>query len=517
MEKIKQTSLPSKNIRSIKWKIFLTCWVIFTAHFATNVVREHYPAFSLIDHGTFQVDEYQGFHPDIFVHKDGHSYIGNNVTGSVIAAIPLLIFKPVLDWLGEYGKAKVAKAGKQVHAEYRTDKPNRRRFFKLVKQRGLYLRFGAATVITSAFLMAPLSALFVVLLFQILLIRGVRTNRAIWLAFLFGFATPIFFRTAHLNHNMFMMMVDFWAFYLLWQPSRENTFPAWKVRFWAGFLAGFGLALDYAGVVPLLALYGYLFFIRFSETSFKQAFFDSLAFVIGAVPPVLFLLFTQWAMYGNPFLPGQYWMPAVHYTDRGWRGFDWPSPDLYWLNMFSLSYGMFTFSPLLLIGFIPVYFIKKRDTLIFPIRERRFSAIFIILFLTFCAANQYSRMQFNTGFRYLLPLVPFVFLAASDHLNRLSNKWLAIISVPTLFHSWVLSMFREPLDVSWRLFFQHGIQLPWLSVLKMVNPPDHPILSNPFLPILFLILCGLVIWGIWKYPFSGESRSSQPILSTPGK
>ena len=47
------------------------------------------PGVQYVDHGTFRVDEYQGFHPDIFVHTDGHSVIGNQVFVSMLAAVPL--------------------------------------------------------------------------------------------------------------------------------------------------------------------------------------------------------------------------------------------------------------------------------------------------------------------------------------------------------------------------------------------------------------------------------------------
>ena len=72
-------------------KIFFCSWILFTMSFATDVVREHYPAFSLINSGTFKVDEFAEFHPDIFKHRDGHWHIGTNVTGSVFAAVPPLI------------------------------------------------------------------------------------------------------------------------------------------------------------------------------------------------------------------------------------------------------------------------------------------------------------------------------------------------------------------------------------------------------------------------------------------
>ena len=93
-------------LASRKWRLFIVLWIVYSVHFATNVVREHYPAFSLVDHGTFRVDEYQGFHPDIFVHTDGHSVIGNQVFVSMLAAVPLLVFDPVLDALERYSREK---------------------------------------------------------------------------------------------------------------------------------------------------------------------------------------------------------------------------------------------------------------------------------------------------------------------------------------------------------------------------------------------------------------------------
>ena len=94
--------------------------------------------------------------------------------------------------------------------------------WKLVKAAGLDLRFGASTAITSVFLMAPTSALFVVLMFAVLARRGVERGRAAWLALLFGFGTPVFYRTAHLNHNMFLMEAIFGAFVLVWLGSDER-------------------------------------------------------------------------------------------------------------------------------------------------------------------------------------------------------------------------------------------------------------------------------------------------------
>lgn len=209
--------LASRGVR-----IFLVSWILYSAHFATNVVREHYPAFSISEHGTFFVDEYQGFHSDIFRHTNGHSVIGNQVFVSVLAAVPLFVFRPVLDRLESYSKAKLAREG-VTNDEYRIDKPMRQAFFKLVKERGLDLRFGAATVITTVFFMAPATALFLVFFHAVLRRHGVAPGQAVALTFLLGFGTPLFFRTSTLNHNLFVMYAMFASWVLLWRPDGERV------------------------------------------------------------------------------------------------------------------------------------------------------------------------------------------------------------------------------------------------------------------------------------------------------
>ena len=52
--------------RGIAWRLFLTCWLVYGLHFATNTVRDIYPALSLGDHLSLDVSEYVGLHPDIF-------------------------------------------------------------------------------------------------------------------------------------------------------------------------------------------------------------------------------------------------------------------------------------------------------------------------------------------------------------------------------------------------------------------------------------------------------------------
>ena len=50
------------STRGVAVRLFLTCWLIYGLHFATNTVREIYPALSLGDHLSFNVSEYSGLH-----------------------------------------------------------------------------------------------------------------------------------------------------------------------------------------------------------------------------------------------------------------------------------------------------------------------------------------------------------------------------------------------------------------------------------------------------------------------
>ncbi len=500
-------------------RIFLTAWLLFAAHAATNVVREHYPAFALVKHGTFQVDEYQGLHSDIFVHADGHSYINSNVATSLIASAPLLLFDPLLDYLEAKEKAALSNPDGGQAGVYRIDKPMRQSFFREVSRRGLSQRFGASTLITSVCLVAPLSALCVVVVYQFLLRRGVTRVRAVWLALVFAAGTPLFFRSANLTSNVFVMYFTLASFMLLQRLGDGSASIGRHVL--AGFCAGAALACDYSGVVAIACLSGFMLLNQWPGGSIFAALRKCAFFVLGSIPPITFLLFSQWAMFGDPWRPAQYWMPSANYTDLGWRGFSVPSIETLFMNLMHPSYGLFIFGPILLLAIFPVPRHVTTGNVIFTRNARIFTATFAGLFLLFCAANQYSRMQWNTGVRYLMPLVPFLFLAACDRLARMSTWTLLAVSVPAVIHTWILCMARDcnPNNDTWReastlgtwiaqlpietvpasyvRIWHDGLQLPWLRVLQLTSPTNHPILGQVWLPYAVLAMCGVAIAAIW--------------------
>lgn len=472
--------------------LFLAAWVVFSAHFATNVVREHYPAFSLAERGNLQVDAYEGLHSDLFRHRDGHVYANNNVTTSVFAALPLFVFRPVLDALEEHRLAQRTEGGTETEeTHYETEYEGRARFFAEVKRRGLDLRFGAATAITTAFFMAPLSALTVVWVFALLLRAGFPKREARWLALLYAFGTPLFFRTASLSNNTFQMVATFAAFALLW-PDAKERFSAAR-RFWAGAAAGLALAADYSGAVFLPLHFLWLVVPVWRRAGFGAACTTGLPYFLGTLPPIGFLLFTQYWMYGSPWFPGQFWMPVANFTEEGWRGFGAPRWDLFWENLVSPNWGLFAFAPFLALALVPPAWLGGHSRL--PRGVRSFTLVYGLSFAIFCAANQYSRMQWNTGFRYLIVLVPMLFLCTADLLVRVPRPAAWGIGLISVLHAWVPCMYRytaradevlsdwggNALAENWRRFFEHGVTLPWLNVLRQTTPDASSPLHAPWL------------------------------------
>ncbi|MCE9596223.1 MAG: hypothetical protein K8S98_18690 [Planctomycetes bacterium] len=528
-------------LASVQVRLFLVCWILFSLFFATNVVREHYPAFALLDRGDFKCDRYAHMHADLFQHTDGHWYVGNNLLGSMPVVVVLAIFDPLLDRLEEHSKAKLAASPDEAEVQYDTKYPNRQKMWKLVKSAGLDLRFGASTAITSVFLMAPLSALFAVLVFRVLQRRGVERGRAVWLGLLFAFGTPVFYRTAHLNHNMFLMEAIFAAFVIVWLKSDERRELATKHRVLFGALLGATCALDYAGFVLAGVVFLYFFVPRLSFAGFARTVRESIPIALAGVPFIAFLLWTQWLMYGDPFTPGQKVMPQQNeYVDFGYRGIGLPSLEVFVKNLIAPGWGLYAFGPLLLIALVPAALRVKREELFFPTRERRWALALVIAFMLFCAANWYSLLQFNTGFRYLLPCVPFLFLAASDHLARMKTTTLALVSVLVIAHGTVLAMTREvndventlrheavergvselalpdywrrmltetPVPVAYRRIAQDGAQLPWLTVARQTQPALKEKLASPWLPLGLLAFAIGTCLAIWRYGASLNSAA----------
>src|SRR5262245_25500804 len=141
----------------MKVRLFLTCWLIFVLHFATDFAREHYLVLSIVDDFSFRLDKYVGLHNDIFVAPNNGAHHGANSGASLIAALPYAVFKPIIDRLVNHTQVKRLATEKGT-VVYKDDRPARVEFYQKVHARGLDIKFGLVGFVTMAFCMAPLSA-----------------------------------------------------------------------------------------------------------------------------------------------------------------------------------------------------------------------------------------------------------------------------------------------------------------------------------------------------------------------
>lgn len=491
--------------RGIAIRLFFTCWIIYGLHFTTNIVREIYPAVALGDHLSFRIDEYANMHPDLF-EKEGYGWhIGNNPGASMLAAIPYAISRPIIDRVVDYINQTRAASGQTDPPPYNSPWPMARDFYEEAWRRGVDVKLGLAAIVMQTMAMAPSSALGVVIMFYLLREIFKSDKTAFLLSLLYAFGTPVFFRTGFLNHNLMLGHFAFMGFVTMWNHKGNKQWSKQRRFFLGGLAGGTALLFDYSGVVLLLGLFVYGFVKQWQDTSFRDSVRLSLWYVVGTLGPVGLLWLYQWRSFGNPFLPGQHWMPPVEWIELGYQGYGLPRLDLFLMLGFDYRFGFFVSSPLLMLALgAPV--VDRGENRKLPKFELVFLLAIFFAFWIFFSGSNYTRLQFNTGIRYLSPMFPFVFVPAAIVLVRLPQIAIQMISVVSFVEAWAMAMYRD-VESGFGVFnpiirlFVGGFQLPVLSTLFQLRDQFGRFFPNGVSPIPLFILAGVIIYIIWS-PFS---------------
>ncbi len=487
--------------RSTAVRLFLTCWIVYALHFATNIVREIYPALSLGDNLSFDVSEYLGMHPDIFEIPGRGTFINNNPGASIVGAVPYLLARPLIDRVSSRVQQKRQADAAADAPDYESPWPMAREFHRRAHARGLDVKFGLAAGVMQAFAMAPISALSVVVMFMILTHLASSVRAGVLLALLYAFATPVFFRTAQLNQNLLVSHCGLFAFAMIWRPWDPPNAPRLPRYFWAGLLCGWAVVCDYSGLVIVLVLSGYAFFHRASLPESAKTARDLWRLLGGIGLSGCVLVAYQWSCFGDPFLPAQHFMPPAHYTDTGYVGLDWPRLDLLWATAFDLRFGLFTSAPLLLLALYVPGWLRRRGCLLNG-RELRCVLAIAVAFFLFCSANQYGRMQFNTGVRHVVPVTPFLFLLVAGVLLRMPTILSACVAIAGTYWSWCLAMYRDVergLGVveSIAHITLGGLQLPWMTTLQRMPGQFADYFPHGASAVPVLLVSGGIIAVLW--------------------
>ena len=502
------------STRGIAVRLFVTCWAIYALHFATNTVREIYPALALGDHFSFRVDEYANMHPDLF-EKEGYGWhIGNNPGASMLAAIPYALARPVIDRIVEREQQKRATSGRTEPPAYNSNWPMAREFYEEAWRRGLDIKFGLAAFVMQSMCMAPISALGAVVMFFVLIRIFGSVKTAFMLALLFAFGTPVFFRTGYLNQNLMLGHLAFMGFVAMWNPAASSRWSSRRRYFLGGLAGSTALLFDYSGVIFLLGLFAYGIVKRVRAAS-ADTFRHAFSYVLGTLGPVGLLWFYQWQSFGHPFYPGQHWMPPVEWIELGYRGYGGPQLDLLMSLAFDHRYGLFMSSPLMLLAILAPL-VNRRWRRLPGLEMATLLVLFVGLWVFFSGSN-YTRLQFNTGIRYMSPILPFLFIPAAIALMRLPRLAIYLVAVFSLTESWCLAMYRDvESDLGLLNPILHvllgGFRLPALTTLSNMAGQYGDFFKNGASPLPLFALAAAILYAIWtacsansvKTPASGS-------------
>jgi hypothetical protein len=458
------------------------------------------------------MDKYLGLHVDIFDTPGRGAHIGNNPGVSMLGAIPYWAARPLIDPVVRFVQERRSASLSDGVPVYDDPRPRRVAFYRTVYERGLDVQFGLAAGVIQALFMAPLSAYSAVFVLRSLSHLGLATPAALLGAFLYALGTPIFFRTAFLNQNLLIAHLVLFGFVGLWRPG---GFPAWRDRTAAaaaGFMGGWALLSDYSGAVVLAFLGLYAAWIAFQARGLTGLKSAVVSYAVGAAGPILLLLFYQWRAFGSPWYPGQHYMPPVEWVEIGYQGVGWPEWRLFVMLLFDTRFGLFVASPWLLLGLAGFVMAFARSTWI-PRREAVFLLGFTTALLVFFSAVQYTQLQWVTGIRYVVPVIPAIFLLALVALLRLPPLLRYGIVVVAFAQSWCLSMVRAiEIGDSVTQVLLGGFQLPWVNVLAKMAPQYLPFLAERSSPLPLFLFCGAVLYGLWRYP-EPESLGLERVLT----
>jgi hypothetical protein len=487
--------------RGIAVRLFITCWAVYAAHVATNTVREIYLALAIADHFSFRVDEYANMHADLFEKKGFGWHIGANPGASMLGAVPYFLSRPVVNRVVAKVNQDRASVTQKAQPSYDSPWPMAREFYQEAWRRGFDIKFGLAAVIMQWFCMAPISAVGVVAMFYML--RRVFSSDRIgfWLALLYAFGTPVFFRTGFLNHNMIMGHLTFIGFLLMWNPGQEKRWPPNLRYFLGGLTGGAALLLDYSGLVLLGGLFLYAIAKVWNTETARRMMAAACWYSLGATGPILLLGLYQWRSFGNPFLPGQNWMPPVEWIEIGYQGFTSPQPELLRLLLFDYRYGLFVTCPLMLLALLAFCFNRGERRLVAP-REFTLLLLMPLGLWLICGGISYVRLQYNNGLRYLAPLLPFMFVLAAIVLVRLPRPLTYLLSIAAVAQAWSMAMYRDVerglgvLDPILHVLIG-GFQLPALTVLSRMNGQYGSYSASGVSPLPIFALLTVVLTLIW--------------------
>jgi hypothetical protein len=190
----------------------------------------------------------------------------------------------------------------------------------------------------------------------------------------------------------------------------------------AGLLAGLTVMFEYQAALVSIALAVY------AVVRHRVRPLSVIAFFAGAVPPAVALGVFHTVLFGRPwrFPFGNVENPVFARTAHGagFHGLSLPHPAAFPSFLFSPSYGLFAFSPVLVLGVVGVVAMYVRGTRSARRDAVLVTAICLVMFL-FLAGMSNWRAGWCVGPRYIASVVPFLLMPLLKLWPRVGQRWWA--------------------------------------------------------------------------------------------
>jgi hypothetical protein len=205
-------------------------------------------------------------------------------------------------------------------------------------------------------------------------------------------------------------------------------------------------------------------------------------------------------------------MPPVEWRERGYQGYSLPNRDLLLSLAFDYRYGFFASSPLMLLAILSPFFNRGANRTI-PNLELIFLLCLFATLLVFFSGVNYTRLQFNTGIRYMTPIFPFMFILVGIVLVRLPGLIIYIVAVLSFIESWSLAMYRDVESGAGLLnpilsVLRGGLELPIHTVISRMGDTYGSLLPKIASPLPLFVLTAIILYCMWKYKFDFRTMMS---------